>query len=501
MSPRLSRYVPDSLAGRFALLLVAALVAANAVAFAVLWAERQRLDRSAREGQEIERIASLVPGLDALDPERRRTVARAASTRFADVSVGATPVVESTAPDARAAALAARLTAALGEREVRVAMLETGPIRDRPGGGRRDAPGDDRRADRRDARHDGRGGGPARDGRMLAISIALAGPGEVDGAPDWLSVVTRGAGRRGDDLEEEVFFVILGLSLVAAVGVSLVFVRRLVRPLGAMAEAARAAGRGDRSVRVAETGARELRDAAAAFNDMQARIARFDAERVRTLAAVGHDLRTPITSLRIRAEMLDDEAREPMVRTLDEMGVMAAGLVAWARGEGDGETTASVDLAPLLERLCAERGAAFEAVDDVAVAGRPVALTRAIGNLVDNAVRYGGAARVRLSRDARGALVTVDDDGPGIAPERLDTVFEPFVRGEASRSVETGGAGLGLSIARSIVRAHGGEVELANRPAGGLRARVSLPLEGGGTTHRDRTHRGAGAATQRSSSR
>ncbi len=478
MSSRLARYVPDSLAGRFTLLLVTALVAANTVAFALLWAERHRHDRSAREDQEIERIASLVPGLDTLDPERRRGVAHAASTRFADVSVDATPLLESTATDARATAIAARLMATLGEREIRVAISEAGLVLQPPDRGRIDASNDDRHADRHDSRH----GGPEQDGGVLAISITLAGSGLGDAESDWLSVVTLGAARRGDELEERVFFVILGLSLVATVGVSLLFVRRLVRPLGAMAEAARAAGRGDRSARVAETGARELRHAATAFNDMQARIARFDDERVRTLAAVGHDLRTPIASLRIRAEMLDDEAREPMVRTLDEMGVMAAGLVAYARGKGDGERTASVHLKALLERLCIERGAAFEATDDAAVVGRPVALTRAIGNLIDNAVRYAGAARVLLSRDAPNAVITINDRGPGIAPERLDTVFEPFVRGEASRSNETGGAGLGLSIARSIVQAHGGDVELANRPEGGVRARVRLPLDRSGAS-------------------
>lgn len=463
MSPRVAPFFPDSLAARFALLLVAALLTANAIAFALMWAERARLDRRAREGQEIERIVALVPALEALDARRRRAVAREASTRFAEVSVQTAPVVTSTVMVGRPAALAARLAAALGDRDIRVAILDRSGGSDRNGNVRlRDGQRDHPRAHRRT-------------GEMIAISIALAGFDRRAGATDWLSVVTQGEGRAGNDLEEGVFFVILGLSLVAAVGVSLVFVRRLVRPLGAMAAAARAAGRGDRSVRVPEAGARELRQAAAAFNDMQARIARFDAERVRTLAAVGHDLRTPITSLRIRAEMLDESVREPMVRTLDEMGVMAAGLVAFARGEGEAESTERVDLAEFLERICAERGATFDAVDRLVISGRPVALSRAIGNLVDNALRYGGVARVCLSNDGGDALITVEDDGPGIAPERLDTVFEPFVRGEASRNVDTGGAGLGLSIARTVIRTHGGEVQLSNRAAGGLRASVRLP--------------------------
>lgn len=262
---------------------------------------------------------------------------------------------------------------------------------------------------------------------------------------------------------------------MAVLGVALFYVRRLTRPLGELANAARAAGRGDRSARVAEDGPREMRDAATAFNDMQGRIARFDAERMRTLAAVGHDMRTPITSLRIRAELLDAADAAPMVRTLDEMTVMANGLVAYARGAGEAEAVEHFDLARLLARLCEERGADLKAEAAVAVMARPVALERAVGNLIDNAIRYGGGCRVRLSRDFDAAIITVEDDGPGIPPERLADMFEPFVRGDDSRSVETGGAGLGLSIARAIVTAHGGVIVLENRAEHGLRATIRLP--------------------------
>jgi signal transduction histidine kinase len=270
---------------------------------------------------------------------------------------------------------------------------------------------------------------------------------------------------------------VLALSLVAVLGVGLLFARRLARPLEQLAEAAAAAGRGDRTIRLPEEGPRELRTAAAAFNNMQGRIARFDAERRRTLAAVGHDLRTPITSLRIRAETLDDdELREAMVRTLDEMTVMADGLVAYAKGSREAEEAQRIDLAPFLRRLCDERGAAFVARAVVAVVGRPVAFSRAIGNVIDNALRYGQSAPVRLDRDRREAIVCVEDEGPGIPPERLEAVFEPFVRGEGSRSQETGGAGLGLSIARNIVLAHRGAIRLENVAEGGLCVIIRLPL-------------------------
>ena len=427
-----ARLLPDGLAARFALLLVLALLAAYGVALAVLASERDRLDRAALQGREIERVLALVPALDGTPLPERRRIARAASRRGAEIEVGPEARVAEGPAGARAEAVASRLSEALGGREVRVA--------------------------------------PAGPRGRLALSAALVDP------PGWLNGTVRAApmpeaGRGGPAL-----LLILGLSLCAVLAVGIGFVRLLTRPLAALAEAAHRAGHGDRTARVPETGARELREAAGAFNDMQARIARFEAERTRTLAAVGHDLRTPITSLRIRAEMLDEAEAAPMIRTLDEMKVMAEGLLAYARGGGDAESTVPVDLAPLLERLCEERGAAFEARAGGTVRGRPVALGRAAGNLVDNALRYAGGARVTLSREGGEAVIAVEDRGPGIPEERLGDVLEPFVRGEASRSADTGGAGLGLSIARTVAQAHGGTLTLSNREGGGLRAALRLPL-------------------------
>ncbi|WP_341213832.1 ATP-binding protein [uncultured Limimaricola sp.] len=458
MTAWLIRLLPEGLAARFALLLAAALVTANLVALGLLSFERDRLDREAGAAREVERIVALVPAMEALNPRVREGLARQASTRLARINVGPQPLVRRpAAPDAeRALALQTRLNAALDGRVVHVAMHERGQF-----GGTRDGPT----------------GAPGHDPAMrsgpwgIAISIAL-GPG---GDAGWLNVVTSGL-RPPTGVQEEVFLLVLGLSLVTVLAVGLWFVRQLTRPLGALAVAARAAGRGDRSLRVPETGAREMRAAAAAFNDMQARIARFEAERLRTLAAVGHDLRTPITSLRIRAEMLDEDEGTPMIRTLDEMAVMAEGLVTFAKSGHDGEASGEVDLGALLARLCEERGASFEGGAAPVVKGRPVALSRAFGNLIDNAIRYGGAARVALSQDRGQAVVRIVDGGPGIPEARLEGMFEPFVRGEDSRSHDTGGAGLGLSITRTIIRAHGGEITLSNRTPHGLEARVELPL-------------------------
>ncbi len=443
---RRTRLLPDGLAGRFALLLATALVAANLVALAVMSYERQRLDREALQSREVERIVSLVPAIEEAAPARRRLIAQRSSTRFSRVTVDRAPVVEQTPAAPRSLALARRLTEALPERDLRAA------IRVRPRG------------------PDTRGLS-----QTIAISIALDMGGAL--APQWLNMVTRGtrAGPRG--IAGEVFLLTLGVSLISVLGVGLLFVRRLTRPLGALAQAARAAGQGDRGARAPETGALEMREAARAFNAMQVEMSQIDAERMRMLAAVGHDLRTPMTSLRIRAEMVEDpEQRDAMIRILDEMGVMADGLVSYAREGHDGEASAQLDLAPYLSQLCADRGAACQIDAQALVSARPVGLGRAIGNLIDNATRYGGAARLRLDIAGRDAVITIDDDGPGVAQDKLEAMFQPFTRGDESRNSQTGGAGLGLSIARSIIAAHGGRITLENRQEGGLRATVTLPL-------------------------
>ena len=225
-----------------------------------------------------------------------------------------------------------------------------------------------------------------------------------------------------------------------------------------------------------------------AFNDMQRRIAGLEAERMRMLAALGHDLRTPITSLRLRAELLeDDDQRDDMIRILDDMAVMAEGLLQAATTGATTEPRQVTDLDRLLSRLCAEQGVPYRGPGPVPVRLRPVAISRAVCNLVGNALRYAGNARVTLAMGKAGeAVIRVEDDGPGIPQALLSRVTEPFVRGEESRNAGTGGAGLGLSIARDIARAHGGTLALANAPAGGLVAELHLPCAGAGEPAKDR---------------
>ncbi|WP_187429518.1 Adaptive-response sensory-kinase SasA [Roseobacter fucihabitans] len=436
--------LPDGLAGRFALLLSGALIAANVIALGVLSLERGRLDRAALIEREAERIVSFVPAIEAAAPRLRRAIARDASTRFSRVSVDREPLVTQLPAAPRSVALTREISQALGGRDVR-AVIRVRP--DREGKNRRES---------------------------IAVSIQLVNAGT--GRVQWLNVLSRGEHARPDGVNEKLFLIALVLSLVAVLGVSLVFLRRLTRPLSALAQAARRAGKGDRTARVPETGPLEMREAAAAFNDMQGRISQFDAERMRTLAAVGHDLRTPLTSLRIRAEMIEPEVGLAMIRSLDEMTVMADGLVSFAKDAGEGEEPVALNLRDLLANICTDQGAILQPGADVVVLARPVALGRAFRNLVENAMRYGGGACVFLDAGNGNAVVEIMDEGPGIADDLRESMFEPFVRGEDSRSLATGGAGLGLSIAKGIVRAHGGEIILNNRAEGGLRVTVTLPL-------------------------
>jgi signal transduction histidine kinase len=224
-----------------------------------------------------------------------------------------------------------------------------------------------------------------------------------------------------------------------------------------------------------------------AFNTMASRIRRFVQDRTELLTAIGHDLRTPITRLKLRAEFVeDDEQRGKIMADLEELEAMVSATLAFGRDARTTEPVTSIDLAELLRTILDDAGDArpevaeklsYQGPAHLTVQARSLALKRALVNLVANAVNYGGSARVRLvPEDGRMVVMEIEDDGPGIAPAEIDRVFEPFHRGEPSRNRETGGVGLGLPIARNIMRAHGGDIVLANRPPGGIKATVTLPV-------------------------
>ncbi|MBV8910518.1 MAG: HAMP domain-containing protein, partial [Gammaproteobacteria bacterium] len=289
--------------------------------------------------------------------------------------------------------------------------------------------------------------------------------------------VTRFAG--GAPLPRNLF-VNLTLLVLLLVVTLYVAARNITRPLSDLARAADSVGRQVRPAQLEERGARELRDAAHAFNTMQDRLRRYLDSRTRVLAAMSHDLKTPLTRLRLQVEALDDPAMQIRIgRELDEMEGMVREALALFRGVDDGEPAAPLDIDALLGKLRSEftdMGATVT-VSGKSVApymGKPLALRRCLTNLVANAVKFGTRADI-VVEDGSELVILVRDAGPGIPEAELERVFEPFYRLESSRNRDSGGSGLGLSIARDIAQSHGGSLRLHNRPGAGLEARLTLP--------------------------
>ncbi|KAA3625732.1 MAG: HAMP domain-containing protein [Proteobacteria bacterium] len=271
----------------------------------------------------------------------------------------------------------------------------------------------------------------------------------------------------------------LAVVLLASLLLAALAVRFVVRPLRSVAAQAEQIGRDLQTPAMSETGPTEVRQVARAMNSMQEKIRQLFEQRSRFLAAVSHDLRTPITRLRLRAELVDDESlRVRMTRDLDEMGRMVQETLEFIRDESSREPMRKVDLNALLEALVEDvseqvEDVAYEPIERTVVRCRPPALRRALGNLLVNAARHGDHVTLRARIDGGSVVVEVIDDGPGIPEGELERVFEPFYRLDKARG--DGGAGLGLSIARAVAESHGGTLTLANRGGGGICARFEWP--------------------------
>ncbi|HEV2531743.1 sensor histidine kinase [Phenylobacterium sp.] len=271
------------------------------------------------------------------------------------------------------------------------------------------------------------------------------------------------------------------LSALAMAPVSFVFARRLSAPIRLFADAAERLGRDPHAPPLAMRGSAEIGVAVAAFNDMQERLRRYVEDRTAMVGAIAHDLRTPLTRLRFRIEALPEDQRAKIASDIDQMEAMISAALTFVRDASQPGARTPLELSSLVESLCdemSETGAATEVEtgEKVVLEGDPMALRRLFSNLLENAVKFGGQARARVFRHEGNAVVEIDDDGPGIPAQDRERVFEPFYRREPSRNRQTGGAGLGLAIVRSIARGHGGDVALVNRRGGGLTARVQLPL-------------------------
>jgi signal transduction histidine kinase len=263
--------------------------------------------------------------------------------------------------------------------------------------------------------------------------------------------------------------------------VSTIATRQLVRPIKQFAEAIRLFGTNPHAPPIAKTGPREFTSVIAAFNEMQAQIQKFVAYRTAMLAAISHDLRTPLTRIRLRGELIEDEVQQVrLFRDVDELQAMVDGALAFFRGDADEEAMTSFDLPRVLQTIAndyadQEIEIGYAGPSHAVYRGRPFALKRAFTNLIENAVKYGTPPTIELTCREKTITVMVRDQGPGIPNEALERVFSPFYRLETSRNRTTGGVGLGLTAALAIIRGHGGDIILSNLPAGGLGALVTLP--------------------------
>ena len=305
------------------------------------------------------------------------------------------------------------------------------------------------------------------------------------GLPDGPVTLTI-ARKRLEGRTTHIFFVWMVGAAVLVTGIALIFLRNQLRPVSRLARAAEAFGKGRPIGWLKPSGAAEVRQATAAFIEMQERITRQIAQRTEMLAGVSHDLRAPLTRMRLELALLAaaEPEREAEIRALDadvaEMERMIDGYLAFARGQ-DGETPVEIDLASLLDDVvmgASRHGAAItlEMERPLAVTLRAGAIKRCITNLVDNAIRYGNAVTVSARRLDSAIEIAVEDNGPGIPEGERETVLRPFVRLDAARNPNRGGAGLGLTIARDIARGHGGDIHLMQGGMGGLRAELWLPV-------------------------
>ncbi|PQO22900.1 two-component sensor histidine kinase [Rhodobacteraceae bacterium WD3A24] len=464
----MTRLRPDSLRGQLVVVILAALIVAQGVSAWLFVDERSLAVRAALGMEAAGRAANIARLLEEAPETLHGSILRAADSPLVRFTLADRPAVDH-AGHGDNGAVVARIRALLEARPERGIRVELHRIENAlppiPGLGP-----DMERMHRAMMRE-----------RMAAIEMQLSI--ELEGG-QWLNIGTR---FREPPLQWPwAGAASFGLSAALLLLTALWFLlTRLTGPLRHLANAADRLGRGEHVEELAVAGPRELRDLTHAFNRMQERLTRFVAERTRLLAALGHDLRSPLTAMRVRAELVeDDETRERLGAIIEEMQEMVEATLSFARGMATSEPSETVDLRELLRDLVDERmdpgGAVVLETGGLAAEGasarvRPNALRRALRNVIDNALRYGGRARVSLDASDDALTITVADDGPGIPQDSLERVFDPFLRLETSRSRETGGIGLGLSIARTIVQAHGGDIRLANRAEGGLAATITLP--------------------------
>lgn len=434
------RALSSSLSARMALILLAGLLVAQGISLWLQWGERSAVVTQARGLNFADRIARTVSVLESVEPAGRSMAL--AALQYDDLSV-ALVNEDRVSANAPRGAIVSMIADRLGsERQIRhVASSVVGP-----------------QADTAQRSFDVR----LQDGQWARITVQ------------------RGAGSSAPALSTDLIIQLL-FTLVIVTVVVMIAVRQATQPLQQLAQAADTLGRDLDAPPLEEAGTTETRSAAQAFNRMQTRIKRLVKERAQALAAVSHDLRTPLTRLRLRAELVNDaQLRDQMTTDLEAMAAMIDATLDYLRGLQTNEMVRPIDINALLESMTEdarvlERTITIEGHAQAPFTGRLNALRRALQNLIDNAFKYGQGAHICVEDTAAQLNISIEDDGPGITPENIPKVTEPYFRVDSARSQQGDGVGLGLSIVRDIALMHDGELILANRPKGGLVATLSLP--------------------------
>ncbi len=469
--------MPSSLAGQIVILVLTGTLVSQLVMILLFTDDRRARIREAMAASAARRMAEAVHLTQSVDAALHTALLRSLSDRRMRFIKRAAPkhLQETTSPDA---ALTERLKVRLARTGTTAEVTARRGVLDR----RPDHAHADQRPQTHPRPHPRRRPPP---GTIILVMEARFGPGE-----QLTSIVHL---PRRLPWGGQLIMLVSTVTALILTGIMVLLARRITRPLEALGQAADRLGTNRGHDTLPEQGPWEVRRAVEAFNRMGHRLDALLEDQRRMVAAVGHDLRTPITALRLRTEFVEDtENRAHMVRILDEMQAMAEGLLALTRADGEDEPVRPTDLRALIDSIGddmvdlglpveIENGTGEDETPQPLIHPcRPGALTRAVRNLAENAVRYGGSARIGLTATpGNGVRITVADNGPGLPEEALERVFEPFTRLEGSRNVETGGLGLGLPIARMMVQKHGGTITLRNRPEGGLLATIALPAPQG----------------------
>jgi signal transduction histidine kinase len=433
-----------------ALILLTGLLVAQGVSTWLQWGERAAVVSQARGLHVIDRIAEAVRLLEANAPGKRQSA-------LAALQYDGMRVELITEHQAQAGAPRESLQATLAER-----LGSTREIRATGGAGPGMGMGP------------GMGAGQQHGNSKRSVDVRLA-----DG--QWIRATM---GYQGDNATPALSNALI-IQLLASLGlvavVVLIAVRQATRPLQQLAQAADTLGQDLDAPPLAEAGSTETRRAAQAFNRMQAKIKHLVSERARALAAVSHDLRTPLTRLRLRAELIDDNTlRDQMAADLEAMATMLDATLDYLRALQTNEVMRNIDINALLESMAEDalvlgRSIQIDGQAQKPFSGRLSALRRALQNLIDNAFKYGRGACIRVNDNATILSISVEDEGPGIAAEHLAKVTQPYYRVDSARTQPDGSVGLGLSIVKDIALMHSGELALTNRPSGGLAATLRLP--------------------------